>query len=618
MPVANKELHSPITPSSVPQTSTDHRSRVSDKSGAMAAGIDLVWLPSLSDSSAKKVDAPLSSAKDDEIANIKVEAQRALLGALSCSTGRGATVANPTTGPVQPSTRRGTSQNMTEKKPSTIPCARSTTQERPVFANCVQDGSAGLETIPPPQCPHSSTESYTLAQAHHHSAPQASESVCMLPRQRLISPDDNIDVPERAKNSIRALAVEGTNTATDGPYSQLTPVPGTRPRKNIYYDAPVSNQQWSHDDFIDRCDLIVPELKKAIDSHRGLHHRSGDFRFMLRMVGTSPETATPSIIITCLNQDLKALRKLFGKKNAARLYCHVDSKLCSLFEDLRVITRRRETNPPLPTPRPPFTLVFYPTDHPQLLRFSGDEGIRAFAASETTLCGALVQYGAKTASIGLSLNIEAEVGLLTVDHLFSGAPTTYGEPEGSNLAQALESDQITLNDDDYISLNQLWVVDDDDNDLPSSDLHRNTTSDTVITQSNRADEGVDKFHQHSPYCGKREHGPIQLSVNEPYLDIAIVKLDSEIMFSRRVNTFYPGGPSSPSITLTNIAERPRQHGVRVFMVSGASGLTCGRLLKGFNYTCSKPGQQMCKTWTVILDSPLGMSRRFEACFNNTI
>lgn len=369
-------------------------------------------------------------------------------------------------------------------------------------------------------------------------------------------------------------------------------VPGSRPRKYIYPTIPVTNSRWSHDEFNQRYEVVVPELRRVIDEAKGLEQ--SPVNFQLRMVGVSPESATPSIVVTCRTSDCRPLYGLFRERATGRLYCHVQSKTFSLFKDFHLPKLRRDSD----APRPPFTLVLYPTDHPDLNRYSSPQEIKALATSDQTLCGALVQCQGNTATIGLSLEIDNDPVLLTVDHLFDSRTSTRALSDKSDRSD--NSDNATLNDEDYVSLHELWAIDNNDTGWPEHDPI--PTQHTEPCESGMNVEEEEQGSKCLPWRGERVEFPVELSADDPYLDVAIVKLDQETMSRRRRNLIYADGPSNPPTCLDKVAQAPRAHGTPVFIVSGVRGLRTGQLLKGFNYLSSKPGQHMCKTWSLILDA----------------
>ncbi|KAF2420307.1 hypothetical protein EJ08DRAFT_555288, partial [Tothia fuscella] len=175
--------------------------------------------------------------------------------------------------------------------------------------------------------------------------------------------------------------------------------------KHLYPDAPVFSNLWDSTHYEERFAIVVGELKKAVDAHRKLRDRARFLRYDLYMCGTNPVTATPSIVIFCAGSDVPQLRQLFSQKVAERLYCKRSSLLYRLFSNV--------------TPeRPPFTLVYYRTDGIPVARKSANDIIYARSDLESPLCGALVKYGNRTATLGVALEIDSVIKCLTVDHLF--------------------------------------------------------------------------------------------------------------------------------------------------------------------------------------------------------
>jgi hypothetical protein len=415
--------------------------------------------------------------------------------------------------------------------------------------------------------------------------------------------------PKWDKNKTTAVSSNPSLVATqidNGLFDMQHAVPCSRRKKQIYHLVPVASESWTTEEYNSRFHFVQEELKKAVDSHPDLRDRAPYFTYSLHMVGTTPYSAIPSIVIVCKSTDVKPLRDLFRERAREKLYCGKQSKAFKLFKER-------------PQPSPAFNLVYYRTDQVPLNRSAICKEITADVSSSHTLCGALVQYGGTKANIGLTFRVGAKLLSTTVDHLFGMESTRYSSQEGKgddssiftldsnegtiNGEDMVDSDERTINDEDLISLNTLWIDDSEEDDLADHD----PTYGTSHGSGNQSPTAIGALEEKSNIIyGKKVNGPISLAASEPFLDCALLEMEAAMLGIRSPNLLYLHGPNRPPITLSTIAALPRFHGVPVYMLSGNSGIRTGRLLSGDAYLGSKPGQDMCLAWTMILDGRTGL------------
>ena len=398
-------------------------------------------------------------------------------------------------------------------------------------------------------------------------------------------------VPERTQS--QSLSHEPNDLLLCG-----IPVPGSRQKKNIYLTA-VASTTWTTEEYTSRFEYVVGELRRAVDAHSELRDRARFIVYDLRMVGTSLEVAVPSIIIRCKKSDSKSLRALFTERATDRLYCRKDSTWSRIFKDSD-------------TPQPPFKLVYYQTDVSPIVRKASDDSLISSCPREETLCGSLIQYRGRTATVGLTIEVDGVVRLLTVDHLF--------QARIDDITYESRTDEETIeihpeNSQDFVQFSPLWVDDSDEEDELDDCLTMDYDTETKLTSNlmvNRQD--CPSTSQTSQTSGAAEARktipPCTLELSSPYLDWALAELSGDSEERMRMmdrNWIYPDASLSP-ILLQEIATQPRFHGVPVYMISGVHGIRSGRLLSGFSYVGSQPGQNLCPTWTMILESPQGKSQ----------
>lgn len=356
----------------------------------------------------------------------------------------------------------------------------------------------------------------------------------------------------------------------------------------------VATSRWTIDEFQSRFAYVTSQLKRAVDGHCDLKNRARFVSYSLRMVGKTPEQAIPSIVIGCCSSDVSRLQKLF-RDSRSRLNC------TSGVSSLRFLRKKEDDSFPI------FKLIYYPTDSSPLTHKAADELMNVQVLSDQTLCGSMVTYEGRTATISLSLCIGDQIAVLTVAHLFSN-------PFEENPNPCLDEDEkLCMDESSPIgspSPSLCWT-DDDDQDFQShgSELSESANTDLMDTNWFERDELLGSESQetqkHGLYQGHRLQAPLELSPSEPFLDYSVALLKPEIMESRTLNFIGPGGGLSNPVLLTKAAESPRNHGAKVFVVSASRGLLTGRILQGFEHFGSYPGQQMCQVWNVVLDSDTG-------------
>lgn len=370
-------------------------------------------------------------------------------------------------------------------------------------------------------------------------------------------------------------------------YNSSMPVPGSKRKKMIYTLAPVKSEKWTPDEYSHRFGYVVGELRKAVEADHDLRHRSRYINYAIRMVGTSPQTARPSIVVFCRTSDLKALQMLFQKRATDRLYCHRESHWFQLFK----------ADAPS---KPPFRLVYYQTDHDPLLRNASDEAVLSPMSPDNTFCGSLITCQGRVATVALTVEVDGVDHLLTVEHIWDRplGPDQCNAGDVNSIASfRSDSHPATLNGDEMVSLDPLWVDDSEDDDLTQPVLSHSTImsasqSRYTNTETSTIKEPASTIH------GIPVVPPWQLSSRDQYLDWLCLKADAEQTHSRRCNFIFPDRYQSP-VLLQKVAEKPRAHGTAVYMVSGVRGIQTGLLVDSLNYLGSQPGQALTEAWTMV-------------------
>jgi hypothetical protein len=395
---------------------------------------------------------------------------------------------------------------------------------------------------------------------------------------------------ETTQNTPRPQAPIVRSQQDNSLHSRFHLVPGSRTKKKIYPLAPVFSEYWDTAQYMERFEYVQTELKRAIDRHRELRDHARSIDFLLRMVGTSPQSAEPSIVIVCRVAEYKKLRALFKEKAREKLYCGKRSRVFEMFKK----------DPPA---RPPFNLVYYRTGSETLRRQAASHIVTTDIPVDGVLPGTPVYYQGAQANIGVTFNVDNMTLSTTVDHLFhpgTGSPLTPNEDTIS--IKSFESDQRTLDDSDLISLDPLWVDDSEGDDSEDPEVPRAAASVSPCVDLNVS---MDSCATLEHAYGHKVDPTFEVSGSEPYLDYALLELSPEVLRTLQPNTYRLKETDDVSFPLQTVAAEPTYHSVPVYLLSGARGVQNGRLLGTYAYLGSNPGQTPCKVWTLLLDNTNG-------------
>jgi hypothetical protein len=342
---------------------------------------------------------------------------------------------------------------------------------------------------------------------------------------------------------------------------------------------------------MERFEYVQTELKRAIDRHRELRDHARSIDFLLRMVGTSPQSAVPSIVIVCRVTEYKNIRALFKEKAGEKLYCGKRSRVFEMFKK------------DLPA-RPPFNLVYYRTGSETLRRQAASHNVTTDVPVDGVLPGTPVYYQGAQAKIGVTFNVDNMTLSTTVDHLFRPETASSLTPDEDTISiRSFESDQRTLDDSDLISLDPLWVDDSEGDDSDDPEVTRAVTYVSPCIDLN-VSMGSCATLEHA--YGHKVDPTFEIPGSEPYLDYALLELSPEVLHTLQPNTLQLKETDNVSVPLQTVAAEPRYHAVPVYLLSGVRGVQNGRLLGTYAYLGSSPGQAPCKVWTLLLDSTNGM------------
>lgn len=400
-----------------------------------------------------------------------------------------------------------------------------------------------------------------------------------------------------------------SESLVDQSWNWSVPIPGNLCGKKLFPNAKVELPGiCSEAEYNTKFKFVASHLEQAINNHLGLRDDiklRNSMSYSLGMVGQSQETAKPSIVIYCLKVYSKNLRALLENVVLA-LYCPKDAQPIRLFS-------HRKTSK---SQAVPFELVYFCTDLSPVNRKASATPLMAYFDTTLTWRGGVIQCGSQTASLGLAIETNNFVGVLTVDHLFPAALLSRsGDPvfercesSMSDIARQLHASR--LQDEILKDLDNLWSDSDDEYCL-------NEAEPAEVSSSQKFPmDGKEQPATESPpnpsevvVSSQQEWERISpfgsLEGSEPYLDWAIARPKQPGSLPPRQNMFFPEGPDHESVTLNHLAEKPRCHLAEVYMVSGIRRVLRGRLLGSPSMLGSGPGKELCEVWTVVLDG--GMS-----------
>ncbi|KAK7213151.1 hypothetical protein V2G26_020329 [Clonostachys chloroleuca] len=370
---------------------------------------------------------------------------------------------------------------------------------------------------------------------------------------------------------------------------------GRKTKERTWPLLPVACERWPKEEYDSSFKKVVEYLKDAVDCHETLRDNARNILYRLMMVGLSLESAKPSVLILCDYTNRDSLKSLF-KNMPSQYNCIIPSAWRST--DLSTMSKSK----------PILWLYLCLTNSKPFKRLNGVP-VDIECTSLVTMCGSLVQFEDRRSTISLTLDIDGEDRLLTVEHIFRDKEPENDKPKMSPDPESLASIESNIEQSDRLDDSQDDIstdLDTDSNhddpqmdrDLPTApvDCNSSQVSHKPKRPSVEAPARLPRAHKQ----GERVEPPNTLRRRSPYLDWACLRLVNYQMAPRQRCNFLlrPGKP--PSL-LEDVASKPRTHAVPVFMVSGILGVRSGRLIDSPSYLGPPKGQDLCETWTIILD-----------------
>nr|ANF07006.1 hypothetical protein FVEG_03179 [Fusarium verticillioides] len=365
-------------------------------------------------------------------------------------------------------------------------------------------------------------------------------------------------------------------------------------RNMIFYDLPVCSTTCSAEEFQNRFQYVTNELRKAVAEHNELRMCGRHIIYSCHMIGDSRDTALPSILIECRKRDLKMLRELFNK-HAATLCCRKDSTWPTLLHH------------DLPSSKPSFQFVYLSHAYQPILKYAANTPGAASNSSSDTLCGALVQYEGRMATIGLTFIVDGISHMMTVDHLFNNSlgdgNSLFTNDDGPIHRSSSTGESTNAHQDNSVIPQNPHP----DQEKQNLEFGHSSTHDSGDEESLNAWHTTDRPRSRLAEClvGQPVPSPHTLDPPAPYLDWAFVDLNSSSANLQLPNIITVDSMSSP-VLLRQVSKLPLSHTTSVYMISGVNGTRKGCLFSGLSELGPLQDRSPCRAWKMILDSDQGL------------
>ena len=379
-------------------------------------------------------------------------------------------------------------------------------------------------------------------------------------------------------------------------YTNAQMIPGTN--QYLYPHAPIKAE------FKERYPQLVDFFRRAVDDHKVLKYHTKKINYQMRVCGATPSSAVPSIIVICTEAIFKAIRSLFDCRHIRLQYQREWSLATNKFQFIPSNSRFQNPTPSIV----PFKIVYWRVASTPIERKSAMERIDAQSHSPLTLCGSLVRYGDRRATLGLLISVDSKLYGLTVDHLFSDQSPKREELLFKYSDTLLpERDEVKDNEEEGERLEHHWL-DDVTYDATDYDGEIMACNGSEIRWPSDVDANAESAftkHLSEPISGHKLDAIHEMPPSNPYLDWALIQFDDESF--KRPNAFYPkdGGKLLHLLTKASPPPGPSDSNIPVFMISGSSKARKGILVNADAYIGGEPGQTLCKAWNVILCDDIG-------------
>ncbi len=336
------------------------------------------------------------------------------------------------------------------------------------------------------------------------------------------------------------------------------PVPGSRQNKRIYPRAPVELKPWTQEQCYARFVFVKNELASLVDRYLDLQGLERRPVYSSRMVGTSPSTAVPSIVITCRYDDSKALQDLFHSRAEERLHIGKESVLAQLRSSMSSKSGDKGR---------PYQGFGWSTTGHKLVPFYEKPPKSLSPRILTMAVGAGVWFASMIPGLlwGPSIDVNGTTTTLTVDHIFSSDRPIAGLPlaKDSEISNSAGSSTSAMNNDDRSSIGSLWEDDDQyddfdpDDSLISNPPEHRVSQDASSTPSEPLKEKIEGI---TPETWQLVVSPVNPRELSRHLDWALTRRNDESAGTTTLpNSVSPDGPGEQQIILSKVRHQPPDH-----------------------------------------------------------
>ena len=377
------------------------------------------------------------------------------------------------------------------------------------------------------------------------------------------------------------------------------PIPGSKRKQVIYPKAPVEQHPWSREEWLEQFLYVQTQLEVLVQKYLSLTGYGRKPVYTLRMVGTSPSNARPSIVVMCRDIDLKDIAMTFRSRAEKELQLERDTPVSPLRQ---MLIRRNDSNKPV---KPRLRLVYFQTKT-LLSRKALNGPVAVGYTDHDASCGSLARFGDTTATVGIALALPQGVAFLTVDHLFGDTEPDETLPRADEcLAAAARAETPMPSCSSFDGFSD-WEDEDEYELLDTS----SPSQIGVDIFSNSAPRGTENETDRSlagwrAETWERMDLPRMLDSPAPFLDWALINPEKSHSGSPptvAVNTVYPPSSHGKAVVLRDLETSPPAHLVTIYVISGIRGILHGELITAPAYIPSPGCRKSCEAWTVLLEN----------------
>lgn len=201
------------------------------------------------------------------------------------------------------------------------------------------------------------------------------------------------------------------------PFAHSLRIPGSSPAVFVYPNSTATISASFHSRFHE----VVDIFRQNTEVHSQLREHVQHIDYVLRLCGSAPDTAYPSILVFCRQSEFSPLKSLLTHKHLRFQYSLRRSS--STFSWMR--RRRNQLQDAAETHRPLFNLYFWRQKTPRILLWGIQRPISKNqdffsthlpSISSLTLCGHVVRWMGSTSTLGCVIRIGTEFYGVTTAH----------------------------------------------------------------------------------------------------------------------------------------------------------------------------------------------------------